>query len=113
MSGTGDLYARGFFTSTKILLNGGGRKSHYDTLQRTNKELTEHAAFMRSFRSMVELGVQRGYLHDDAYDGISEATFEREYHELVWDETEEEFKERVKDMPPVTFRKVIRPPDEE
>lgn len=95
------------------LLNGSGRKGHHEPRQRTKREMQEHAAFLKAYRAVVDLGLSRGYLTDDPYEGVSERLYEDKYDEWVWDETEEEFRERVKDLPPVTFRKVVREPRDE
>jgi len=122
-----DLNYRGFFTpiaqefleqATKEsailnLIRDTGRKGHLEPRQRTEEEMQAHEAYIEVCRAIIDLGIKRGYLMDDPYEGISEMTFEREHHEWVWDETQEEFEERVKDLPPVTFRKVVREPSDE
>lgn len=122
MAGLDDIDKMGFFTplskellkqaakdsTTLSVIRDTGRKGHLEDRQRTDEQMLAQNSFITAFRAMVQIGLERGYLMDDPYDGISEMTYERDYHERVWDETEEEYHERVKDLPPVTFKVATR-----
>lgn len=96
------LNGEGLMSLMRLKLNpyDRSRKRHAERIPYTDEEITASRKFHKRWRKLTKKGVKLGYLYDDPYEGVGirELT-DQERYENVWDETEEEWQERVAALP--------------